>query len=80
MSPRNRNANVPAPGVRKALGKGGTAELVGRTEAAAILGVSRSNLTIMKGLPEPVVDYLKAGKLYLRADIERFARERAARV
>ena len=53
-------------------------ELVGRTEAAEILGVQRPNLTTMRGLPEPVVDYLHAGRLWLRRDIEKFARERAA--
>ncbi len=52
-------------------------ELVGRTEAAAILGVQRPNLGQLKGLPEPVVNYLKAGALWLRRDIEAFARKRS---
>jgi hypothetical protein len=59
------------------LAPGGMMELVGRTEAAQILGVQRPNLTTMKGLPEPVVEYLHAGKLWLRRDIEKFARDRA---
>lgn len=58
---------------RKLLARGGMCELVGRTEAAEILNVKRPNLTILKGLPEPVVDYLHAGRLWLRRDIEQFA-------
>jgi hypothetical protein len=64
---------------RVLLRPGGPLELVGRTEAAAILGVERSNLTIQVGLPEPVVDYLAAGKLWLRRDIEAFAAVRRRR-
>ena len=62
-----------------ALRKGGRWELVGRTEAAEIIGVARTNLTTLVGLPAPVIDYLKAGNLWLRRDIERFARRRNAR-
>lgn len=63
---------------RKLLARGGICELVGRTEAAEILGIGRTNLTTLKGLPEPVVDYLHAGRLWLRREVEQFARERAA--
>lgn len=68
----------PTDTERGLLARGGMLELVGQTEAAKILGVKHSNnVTQLKGLPAPVVDYLKAGRLWLRRDIEAFARRRS---
>jgi hypothetical protein len=53
--------------------------LVGTTEAADILGVPSSNLSgsrPVRGLPEPVAQ-LRGGRVFVRAEIEALAAERA---
>lgn len=83
-APKRGGRKVPEPALadcRPHFQRGGVLELVGRTEAAAILGVAPPNLTPnrgMAGLPEPVVDYLAAGKLWLRRDIVAYSEQRQA--
>lgn len=53
--------------------------LVGTTEAADILGVPSSNLSgsrPVRGLPEPVAQ-LRGGRIFVRAEIEALAAQRA---
>ena len=52
--------------------------LVGLSDAAAILGVHRSNLMTVKGLPEPV-QRVSSGPLWLRSEIEALAIRREAK-
>jgi len=52
----------------------GPYQLVGRKEAAEIVGVNKSNLTKTHGFPEPIL-VLSKGALWLRAEVEYFAVE-----
>ncbi len=52
-------------------------DLMGVTEIAAMLGVSGqrvSQLSRTRAFPEPVAE-LAAGRVWLRADVEKWARE-----
>ena len=53
-------------------------ELVGRKEAAKILGVAQQNLGRVKELPEPA-QRLSTGPVWVKANVERVARERKAK-
>jgi predicted DNA-binding transcriptional regulator AlpA len=61
--------------VRRALA--GDEPILGAREAAAVLGVSQSNLRELVGLPEPF-QTLAMGNIWLRSDIEAFRDRRAA--
>lgn len=61
--------------VRREFRCGGALEIMGRTEAADVLGVHRTNLTQLKGLPRPLFR-LKAGTFWLASDIREFAERR----
>lgn len=56
-----------------ALQRGGALELMGRDEAARALHCKAANLRTLKGLPEPVVDYLPRRPLWLASEIHEFA-------
>ena len=65
MTTTQRNKRVP--------------EMMGATEVAKELGVSRANLRKVAGLPEPAINYLSRGELW-RADVIReFAAKRRER-
>lgn len=53
-------------------------ELMGASEVAAELGIARTNLGAIVGLPEPV-QVLRRGAIWRAAEIREFAAERRKR-
>lgn len=54
-------------------------KLMGQQEIRDRLGYSRQHTAVLinsKGFPDPAVDYLEMGRIWLAADIEAWIRER----